>query len=40
MPCKYAGVAGGLAAYLNSRRYTPEKYFDIYKQFLPSEGLM
>eukprot|EP00667_Euglena_gracilis_P017511 EG_transcript_18447 len=35
-----AGVVGGAVAFLNSRRYTPEKYFDIYKKFLPSEGML
>jgi hypothetical protein len=33
-------AAGAVLGHLNSRRYTPEKYFDIYKQYLPPDPMM
>eukprot|EP00906_Rhabdomonas_costata_P008063 RCo011516 len=33
-------VLGAVLGFLNSRRYTPEAYFDIYKQYLPSDQMM
>ena len=35
-----AGCVGACAGYLNSRRYTQEKYFDIYRKYIPSDGGM